>query len=304
MNLHSYPSVYAIGHPAIAELFNGPVLIEEKVDGSQFSFAVSTDGAVCMRSKGAEVHAEDPGMFKAAVSTVHELREQLTPGWVYRGEFLAKPKHNVLAYERVPSRNLILFDINTGDECYLDRRAKEKEAERIRLEIVPAIYEGVVTSSEELFSLIDRDSILGNRVEGIVAKNYARFGRDKKVLMGKFVSERFKESHSKEWRANNPTLTDVVDRVIATLKTEARWQKAVQHLTDSGRLEHSPRDIGALIAEVKQDVLREETDFIKEKLYEWSKDRIARAVAAGLPEWYKRKLVEDGFAHESEEATA
>jgi hypothetical protein len=35
---HSYSSIYALGHKALAELFMEPVLIEEKVDGSQFSF--------------------------------------------------------------------------------------------------------------------------------------------------------------------------------------------------------------------------------------------------------------------------
>jgi ATP-dependent RNA circularization protein (DNA/RNA ligase family) len=37
----SYPSIYALGHRAIRELFDGPVVVEEKIDGSQFSFGVS-----------------------------------------------------------------------------------------------------------------------------------------------------------------------------------------------------------------------------------------------------------------------
>lgn len=34
---HSYPSIYALGHRAIVDLLKGPVFIEEKIDGSQFS---------------------------------------------------------------------------------------------------------------------------------------------------------------------------------------------------------------------------------------------------------------------------
>jgi hypothetical protein len=288
--------VFAIGHRAISDIFLEPVLVEEKIDGSQFSFGV-IDGEVSMRSKGAIVHKDSPeGMFSAGVHSVLELADRLKPGWTYRCEYLQKPKHNVLAYGRVPAHNVILFDINTGTEVYLSRSEKEVEAERIGLEIVPKLFEGMVYSSENLFALLENVSILGAvKIEGIVAKNYARFGIDKKAMMGKFVSEHFKEVHNKEWKANNPVIGDIVERLIATLRTEARWQKSVQHLADAGKLETSPRDIGNLIAEVKKDVLAEESDYIKEKLYEWAKDRISRAVTHGLPEWYKKQLVEKSF---------
>lgn len=294
--LESYPSVFAIGHRAVADIFLDPVLIEEKIDGSQFSFGV-IEGEISMRSKGATITKESPeGMFASAVYSVVDLADRLHSGWTYRCEYLQKPKHNTLAYERVPSRNLILFDINTGTETYLTRKEKEFEAERIGLEITPKMFEGMVYEPEKIYSLLENVSILGGcKVEGIVAKNYARFGMDKKVLMGKFVSEDFKESHVKEWRANNPVITDITDRLIATLRTEARWKKAVQHLNEAGTLENSPRDIGNLIAEVKRDVLAEESDFIKDKLYEWAKDRVSRAVTHGLPEWYKKHLLENSF---------
>ena len=35
---HSYPQIYNLGHKAIAGIFDDDVLIEEKIDGSQFSF--------------------------------------------------------------------------------------------------------------------------------------------------------------------------------------------------------------------------------------------------------------------------
>lgn len=290
--IHSYPKVWAVGHGAISDLFHGDsLLVEEKVDGSQFSFAV-IGGEVVMRSKGAKVYAENAGMFAAAANAVMELTPRLHDGWVYRGEYLQKPKHNCLSYSRVPRYNIILFDINTGEEVYLSRAEKEAEAERIGMEIVPRLYEGPILSQEQFYRLLDHDSVLGGvKIEGIVIKNYARFGADKKVLMGKYVSEAFKESHSKEWKASNPTLGDVVDRIIATVRTERRWEKSVERLRDAGELENSPRDIGKLIKAVQQDLLGEEKDFIAKKLLEYALPRIARASAAGLPEWYKDRLV-------------
>lgn len=295
-HLHSYPKVYAIGHAGVAELFDGDVLVEEKIDGSQFSFA-KVAGEISMRSKGADIipGSHDSGMFSAAVNSVEEMKEFLHEGWTYRCEYLQKPKHNVMAYPRIPKRHLILFDINTGDEIYMSRADKVAEAERIGLEYVPVMHFGKVDTPEKLYALLERESVLGGPLEGIVVKNYSRFGRDKKVLMGKFVREEFKEAHNKEWKADNPSLGDVIDRIIATLRSEARWEKSVQHLRDVGELEHSPRDIGKLIKEVQRDVREEEKDFIQQKLYEYAMPRILRAASAGMPEWYKRRLLESAF---------
>ncbi len=101
-DLHSYPKVYAIGHGAIAELFDGDVLVEEKIDGSQFSFGRSVDGELLMRSRGATIvpGSSDSKMFAAAIATVQSLSPNLIHGWTYRCEYLAKPKHNVLRSHR------------------------------------------------------------------------------------------------------------------------------------------------------------------------------------------------------------
>jgi hypothetical protein len=299
--LHSYPKVYAVGHSAVGELFLGDVLVEEKVDGSQFSFSRTGD-EIDLRSRGAVVYPENAGMFDLAVKAVHGLKDSLRDGWVYRAEYLMKPKHNVLKYERVPTHNLILFDINTGEEVYLSRAEKEEEAARLGMEIVPVMYFGPVTKSEDVYAFLERTSILGGTVEGVVIKNYLRFGMDKKVLMGKFVREDFKETHSKEWKASNPTISDVVERIIATLRSEVRWNKSVLRLRDAGKLEHSPRDIGFLLKEVQSDIRAEELDFISAKLVEFALPRVLRASTAGLPEWYKRQLLESAFTDQSVDA--
>jgi hypothetical protein len=297
MNLHSYPKVYAVGHRAVSELFLDDVLVEEKIDGSQFSFSRTGD-RIAMRSRGQEVFPEKPDMFGAACKSAAELSERLHDGWVYRAEYIMKPKHNVLAYQRVPKFNLILFDINTGEECYLSREEKDAEAERIGMEIVPLMYSGPVSTPEDIYAFLKRESILGGPVEGVVIKNYKRFGIDKKVLMGKFVTESFKETHNKEWKANNPTIADVVERIIVSLRSEVRWAKSVQRMRDAGRLAHEPKDIGLLLKEIQADIKAEELDFIRDKLMEFALPRVLRASTTGFPEWYKRQLLESAFKGE------
>jgi hypothetical protein len=87
----------------------------------------------------------------------------------------------------------------------------------------------------------------------------------------------------------------VVEQLIATLKTDARWHKAVQHLREAGKIEDSPRDIGLLMKEVPLDVVEEEIEFMKEKLFDWAWPQIRRGIIAGLPEWYKEQLLKRQF---------
>lgn len=287
---HSYPKIFALGHKAISELFLNDVLVEEKIDGSQFSFGKFGD-ELKVRSHGKVMISDAPEkMFEKAVEVVKTL--DLHDGWTYRTEYLQKSKHNALAYDRTPKNNLIIFDINTNEEEYLSYDEKRIEAERIGLEIVPILYYGQITEPKILLEFLEKTSILGGqKIEGVVVKNYYRFGEDKKVLMGKYVSEVYKEVHSAEWRKANPSNSDVVQRLIMELKTPARWEKAIQHLREDGRLTQSPKDIGELIKEVQKDIKEECADEIKDALFKHTIGHIIRGITAGLPEWYKEKLL-------------
>jgi hypothetical protein len=305
---HSYSSSYALGHAALAELFLDPVTVEEKVDGSQFSFGkfhqlnvlgelVGPD-VIKVRSKGREIFVSPEGvssekMFQRAIDSVLARSKDLTPGWTYRAEYLQKPKHNALAYDRVPKDHLIIFDIAIGEERYLPYFDKMAEAERLGLEVVPLLFEGWVTDVEQIKAFLDCTSVLGGqKIEGIVAKNYTRYGRDKKILFGKYVSDSFKEVHDVSWKEENPKQGDMVTQIVNWLRTPARWSKAVQHLEEAGVLQGSPRDIGSLFIEVPHDVKEEFEEEIKAKLFAWAWPQISRGITAGMADWYKERLMQ------------
>lgn len=298
MSLHSYPSIFNMGHRAVADLLKGPVYVQEKVDGSQFSFGLVNGEIVC-RSKGCVLNIEAPDkMFKAAVDTVRELAPLLTEGYTYRGEYLAKPKHNALAYERIPLKHIILFDINVSQEGYLPYTSVELEAARLGLEVVPLIHVGPVESLELFRTFLQRTSVLGGqKIEGVVVKplNYDQFGQDKKCLMGKFVSEEFKEVHAGAWKEANPSTGDVIALLGVQYGTQARWQKALLHLKEAGKITDAPQDIGLLFKEVNADVLKECQDEIKQKLFDYAWNHISRSLTRGLPEWYKDQLLKRQF---------
>jgi hypothetical protein len=293
--IHSYPKVLALGHRYIENITDGSFHFEEKLDGSQISFMVDGTGELHIRSKGAMLVLDAPeAMFNEAVASIREREHLLEQGWIYRGEYLKKPKHNTLVYNRIPNGHIIIFDIETAPNNFMDYERKSNEAERIGLECIPKLeykHDGIDFLSG-LKTVIEKESCLGGpHMEGVVMKNYERITPDGKFMVGKYVSEAFKESHSKNWKADNPSKGDIITQIIDTLKTDARFDKAVQRLRDNGELTQSPKDIGALMKVVHEDIEKEESEFIKDKLYQFAIKNIKRGVCGPLPQWYKDKLI-------------
>ena len=295
--LRSYPKVWGMGHRYIADLFKGPVVVQEKIDGSQFSFGVQ-GGGLHVRSKGAVIDWTEPpsGLFGPSVTTVVKAYNEgrLPDGWIFRGEAMCKPKHNVLAYDRIPLGNIMLFDVDTGLEDRVeDQVFLQHQADLLGIECVQVFKQGTIGGFEELQDLLQGPSQLGGMREGIVVKNYDRFSdMDGKMLMGKLVASKFKEIHANEWGEAAQAKKDIIGKIVAALGTEARWHKAVQALEAFGTLEGDPRDIGALIKEVRNDVLIEVEDEIKQKLFDHFQKDILSGITRGLPEWYKQQLLE------------
>lgn len=290
--MHGYTHILALTHKQLEGFWNGQaVLVQEKVDGSQVSFSRDENGSLTVRSRNAQVEPGSAGMFDRAVDTIMAL--PLHWGWTYRGEYLRSPKHNTLAYARVPKGHIILFDVDRGNQDYLEERDLREEAERLGLEVVPTVdYCTRMPSPGVLAGWLEHESILGGcRIEGVVFKNYSLFGEDGKVLMGKVVREDFKEVHRADWKERNPGQNDFVDQLAAQYATEARWRKAAQHLAEAGELQNAPQDIPALLKEVTRDVQEECRAEIAEALfrYFWQKT-ISRAIVRGLPEWWKGQL--------------
>lgn len=303
--IHSYPKVHALGHPQIDGLLDGDVVVQEKYDGSQFSWMWDDAGNLHVRSKGgiqyggAENRTDPDGIFSAAVAYLRGVDPNLPEvGSIYRGEVFAKPKHNTLAYSRVPANGLILYDIELSPNRFAYVPVLEDKADQLGIEAARLFWMGLGSdvTLDWLKGLLENESTLGGPlVEGVVIKNYDRFGRDGKILAGKYVSDSFKEKHKREWKGSNPSAQDVVESLIASLNTPQRWEKAIQHLRDEGRLEGSVRDIGPLMKEVKRDTIEEEAEWIAAKLAEWATPKVARAMGSGLPEWYKERLAEGAF---------
>jgi len=299
MTISAFPKIFPIGSPHIPHLLHDEVEVTEKIDGSQFVFGV-VGGELQIRSKGAYIVPEAPNsMFKEGVDYVVSIAHMLPNNHVFYGEYLQKPKHNVLAYDKIPCNHIALFAVSTVDGKFFDRWDEINWfAQYIGVSTVPLLYKGKVSDAEQLSNLLDTVSILGGqKIEGIVVKNYTPFllgGQVINVTSGKYVSEAFKEVHRKEWSREH-TSGGKWQTFCAMYNSEARWHKAIQHLAEKGELESTPRDIGKLIKEIQDDITAEEKQTIMEMLWRLHKDDVMRQAIRGFPEWYKQELMKGAF---------
>ena len=310
-NPSSYGKVYAFGHRATKVLLNGAVCIQEKIDGSQISFRAGDDDKLYVRSRKTEIDLDQPdSLFGKAVAHIKLLHKNhlLQTGITYRGEAVTSPRHNTLTYERTPHGCIVLFDVDQGDQTLSLHEQVRCEADRLGLTVVPQFWTDTkLPEDPKIFEalikgLLMRDSILGGKLEGIVIKpSVDRTDvfdpTSSKVIMAKIVRDEFKELHNKEWKGKHPTAKGfIVEDIGEALGTPARYEKAVQHLQEDGRLTGTEKDIRELFKEVQEDLKEEVIDYIKERLYKHFERPIFKAATRNIPNWYKGKLLEDAVA--------
>jgi len=296
MEVSGYSKIYQLGHRECKAMQGHELVVQEKIDGSQFSAQV-VDGVLYCRSHHKQIVIDAPEkMFKGAVETFQRLHlgGKLREGWVYRGECLCKPKHNALAYGRKPVGDVILFDIEMSMHDMLAPDHVAYEAGLLGLECVPTFAKvGSIPPLDLINRWLEKESCLGGqKIEGVVVKCYDLSDSTGHVLMGKYVSEAFKEVHRESWGESNPSGKDIIGRLIDSYTTTARFDKAVIHLKELGLLAGEPKDIGLLINEVKADITEECGEEIARTLANHFMPHITRGITSKIPQWYKDKLVE------------
>jgi hypothetical protein len=293
--MRSFPKILTLGQKYTEGIFDGYVEITEKVDGSQFGFG-KINGELFVRSKGCLIDIENPNdMFKQGVQYVKSISERLPDNTLFHGEYLQTPKHNTLVYTKIPKNHICLFSVSFPDDTFVSHGQIKQWADLLGIDCVPLLYSGTISDINKIPEMIESESYLGGaKMEGVVIKNY-----DKTVMIGgqviplmsaKFVSDDFKEVHQSNWKQEN-TKSGKIDTYKMQFKSEARFEKAVQFLRDSGQLEFEPRDIPKVLERVNRDILEEEKENIKDFLWGIYGKEILATATKGLPEWYKNKLL-------------
>jgi len=277
--LKKYPKIYEIGHSALVKLFDGPVEITEKVDGSQFRIYFSQEefDVGSKNQTGLEVVSSNK-MFELACTEAKKIYKE--GRWKKLGkevtlfcEYLYKNKSNTLTYDTIPSRHFYLFGAII-DEKHQTTKELIGIAKLLGIDPPNVLFEGEIKSKEQLEKLMKTESYLGGTIiEGIVIKNYTQTYPIDLLstahyvgfpLAGKFVCPAFREKNDRNWARKKESKG--VDGLCKMYLTEQRFLKAVQHLKEEGKLEFQKKDLKYLIPEFYNDLISEEKENITKKI--------------------------------------
>ena len=306
--MKKYPKVLSLGQPLLCEIFDDPVEITEKIDGSQCRIHLTEEIVQC-GSKNAGI--ADEKMFALAHDQATMMWNDST--WWTLGnditlftEFLNKEKHNVLIYSRVPRNNLYLFGAIIDDR-HLQTKELTELANKLDIEPPHVVASEIeVGNQDDLNEYLKTPSALGNTIlEGIVIKNYHRsypallastqafFGYP---LCGKIVRDDFKERLNKEWSGKKQREAPLT-KITTEFFTEARFHKAIQHLEEEGKITYEMNNLKDIIPEFYADLLDEEKDAIIEMVMrDFWKPLRRKCDSFAVQEW-KKYLVEKQFGN-------
>lgn len=280
---------------------------------SQFRIEINDNGVVCGSHKVDNID-ESNGQFKLGIQKANKLfanycvsKDQKITVFC---EYMPSLRTNAISYNRVPKNNLVVFDVyvQTGDYGrYLSYDEKKKFAEEHDLECIYKMWEGdgkdfTKEKAEELLKM--ESPLLGNdpnfpkwkTVEGIVIKNYNKYHDSVRFphLAGMFMCSKWVNAPFQELnKSANPTKKDQIEKIYDMYRgNEARFRKAIQHLEEEGKLLGEMKDLALLIPEVKHDIELEEAATLKEAFYKIFMPKLLGLSVQGLPEFYKRYLIE------------
>jgi len=233
-----YPSIETLEKKNLVAHSNDKYYIEEKIDGSQLGFMLNNNELCIFNRK--KVLTEPSGIYDKQLLMLPLIKDKLENDLIYFGEAINSLKTNVVVYQRIPKFYFILYDIySLIDKRWFTYCEKKNCADKIGLECVPLLYEEINDANADANSAYDKclefikkiengelESYLGGVPEGVVIKRSgAKF---------KMVSNQFKERHVKKQKKIVWLISDFLKYVGEQFNTEARFQKAYQHLREDG----------------------------------------------------------------------
>lgn len=294
IRLPEYPKPIAECKPEAQLILGKPCYVQEKFDGSQFTFGY-IEGKYYARSRGQQIDVEHPNaLFLPAIEHTRALCEsgQLRPGLLYRGEAICRPKHNTLKYDRAPAGGFILFDVQDAltnefwepaGHCQWPLEYAHTVGGTVLEPLVFLTRSAIIDWASERAQM---QSQLGGAVEGFVFKEYS--ASPERAIV-KVVRDEFKELHksNEEYIRTGPR--NGLDKVLAKLGGPARYTKALSHLRERGECANAMQDMPKLMQELHTDLEADNAE-IRDLLWDVFGKEIKRQLGGGLALWYKDQL--------------
>ena len=256
MEFPKYPKIRRLGHEETKGVWDGTVVVEEKIDGANFRFMYDPElDAVRWGTRNVDYTGVDmadwPRRFERQWRWVLEHSDRLAefPGWVFYAEAVL-PHTIQYDWDRFPAP-LIGFDVLTP-EGWLPYPENKEAFEAIGLPFVPVV--DILTQKpvlEKFEELVPKSAFYDGTAEGVVLKNYDN------GVFAKVLSEKFVEANRMTFGKNKKEIKDETERWFEYLFSPRRVEKVIQRMVDEGH-ELSMKMMRELIYEVVADAVEEE----------------------------------------------
>ena len=267
MEQKKYHKIIRYGHKSTQDVLNKGdyIIIQEKIDGANASFAVINGELKCW-SRNRELNESNTleGFYEWVQQNVQV--QKLLEGVVYFGEWTAQHKVSYEGY----MKQFFLYDIyNLHLEEYVSFSMVRDEAKRLGLQLIPVFFEGEFESFEQLMSYVGRTDLGGKLKgkptgEGIVVKNVNYRDEFGKQVFVKLVIDGFREIQRQKQTKDSKKVFSEAELKVRECVTLPRVEKQVFKLIDNGLLdrEYGIEDMGFLLKHtspmVAEDILKEE----------------------------------------------
>jgi hypothetical protein len=262
-----YPHLERVGTDEVEGILEGECLIFPKIDGTNASVWMDSNGNICCGSRKRQISVENDnqGFAKFVEENKASFVEffKWLPFCILYGEWLVP--HTLKTYRKEAWRKFYIFDVFQSDrfihfDIYKERLESDFSGND-NIEVIYPLFRSRNPSLIHLESALEKNTYLlpeGEIGEGIVIKNYDFVNKYGRVTWAKLVRNAFKEKHVKEMGV--PTLdgeTTVEEKIVEKFVTDHLVHKVFDKIRtemEGWKAQYIPR----LLNTVWHDLITEE----------------------------------------------
>jgi hypothetical protein len=205
LNFREYPKIHRLGKEETDGILNGPVTVQEKVDGANISIWLGDDGEVHCGSRGRELPSDDVfNGFPKYVRSNEKIKDFLLQNPTMRlyGEWLVK---HTITYPETAYRKIYLFDLfDDAHNYFYEQSEVQKLAKDLGLEFPHIFVDARVVTIDDIKEFVGKSMIPNAaRGEGVVIKPLDFKNKWGDHVYAKMVHEQFKEANAIVFGGNN-----------------------------------------------------------------------------------------------------
>lgn len=229
-----YPKIKRLGHKETKGIWDGTVVVEEKIDGANFRFMYDPELGLRWGTRNVDyttVNPRDwPKRFEKQYEWVQEQAEAVAkfPGYVFYAEAII-PHSIQYDWKKFPAP-LIGFDVyDVENNEWIPYPENRELFKRIGLPFVPVVdvLKGK-PSLEKFEELVPKSQFYDGIAEGVVLKNYDN------GVFAKILSEKFVEVNRSIFGKSKKEIKDETEKWFEYLFSPRRIEKTIERLVDEG----------------------------------------------------------------------